>query len=88
MITNKIIEFFLGPILYLLEVLELPEIEPLVIPERTFYVLLNIVRPLGYFLPMNLICTCIAFSVALDHFNIFWALFLRIKSFASVRNWL
>ena len=88
MITDAIIKFFLKPVKYLLESNVLPEIEPLDIPKDTFDVLLNIVYPLGYFLPMKLICTCIAISVALDHFNIFWSLFLRIKSFASVRNWL
>ena len=87
MITDAIIEFFLSPVKYLIENFGLPEIEPLFIPQGVFEVLISIVRPLGYFLPMNFICTCIAFSVALDHFNIFWSLFLRLKSFASVHSW-
>ena len=88
MITDAIIEFFLSPFYYLLENIGLPDIDPISIPKDAFDVLISIVRPLGYFLPMDVICTCIAFSVALDHFNIFWSLFLRLKSFASIHSWL
>lgn len=88
MITDAIIEFFLSPVFYLIENVGLPEIEPIVIPEGVFDVLISIVCPLGYFLPMNVICTCMAFSLSLDHFHIFWSLFLRIKSFASIHSWL
>ena len=88
MITDAIIEFFLSPVYYLIQNIGLPEIDPIFIPQDVFDVLINIVRPLGYFLPMDVICTCIAFSVALDHFNIFWSLFLRLKSFASIHSWL
>lgn len=88
MITDAIIEFFLSPVSYLIEEIGLPDLEPVVIPEGIFDVLISIVRPLGYFLPMKIICTCLGFLYALDTFNILWALFLRIKSFASVHNWL
>lgn len=88
MITDAIIEFFLSPVYYLIENIGLPDIEPIFIPEGVFDVLISIVSPLGYFLPMKLICTCMAFSLALDNFSILWALFLRLKSFSSVHNWL
>lgn len=88
MITDAIIDFFLNPVYYLIDEIGLPEIDPIVIPDNAFDVLINIVSPLGYFLPMNVICTCLAFTWALDNFNILWSLFLRLKSFLSIRNWL
>ena len=88
MITDAIIEFFLSPVFYLIENIGLPEIEPIVIPEFAFGVLINILSPLGYFFPMDIICTFLAFSFALDNFNIFWSLILRIKSFTSIHSWL
>ena len=88
MITDAIIEFFLSPVFYLIENVGLPEIESIVIPEGVFEVLIGILSPLGYFLPMDIICTFLAFSFTLDNFNIFWALILRIKSFASIHSWI
>lgn len=88
MITDAIIDFFLSPILRLLEDIGLPDLEPIAIPDNIFSVLLEVLKVLGYFLPMNIICTCLGFLFALDTFCILWALFLRVKSFASVRNWL
>lgn len=88
MITDAIIEFFLSPVCDLIQTVGLPEIEPIQIPEDVFNVLIGILRPLGYFLPMKIICTCMAFLFALDTFNILWSAFLRIRSFSSLHNWL
>lgn len=88
MITDAIIEFFLSPIYYLIEEIGLPDLEPIVIPENVFDVLISIVSPLGYFLPMKLICSYMAFTFALDSFHILWSLFLRLKSFSSIHSWL
>lgn len=87
MITDAIIEFFLNPVCDLIQAVGLPDIEPIYIPEDAFDVLISILRPLGYFLPMKVICICMSFLFALDTFNIFWSLFLRIRSFASLNNW-
>lgn len=84
MITDAIIEFFLAPVNYLLENFELPEVLNIVIPDNVFDTLLSVIRPLGYFLPTDLIITCLMVSFALDHFHIIWSLFLRLKSFFSV----
>lgn len=87
MITDAIIEFFLNPVYDLIQNIGLPEIEPVQIPENVFNVLINILRPLGYFFPMKTICICMSFLFALDTFNILWSSFLRIKSFSSIHSW-
>ena len=76
MITDAIIDFFLNPVYYLIDEIGLPEIDPIVIPDNAFDVLINIVSPLGYFLPMNVICTCLAFTWALDK--------VKVKPFSNV----
>ena len=88
MITDAIIEFFLNPVSDQINTISLPDVELFTIPEGTFDVLISILRPLGYFLPVKFICQCMALLFSLDIFNILWALILRIKSFASVHSWL
>lgn len=88
MITDAIIEFFLSPLNYLLDNLDLPKVPYLAIPDSAFNTILEIIRPLGYFLPIQLIVNFLILSFALDHFHIVWSLFLRIKSFMSVHIFL
>jgi len=85
-ITDAIIDFLLSPLTYIMENFELPEVNNIVIPEGVFNTILEVIRPLGYFLPMQLIVDCLILSFALDHFHIIWALFLRLKSFASIHS--
>lgn len=88
MIVDTIIDFVLAPVYYLLELLSLPVVGNLTIPEHAFDSILSACQGLGYILPMPLILGCLAFSFALDHFHIIWALFCRLKSFSSSHSWL
>lgn len=83
MVVDTIIEFILFPVEYLLEIINIPDVENLVIPEDTFDLLLKTCSCIGYILPMPLILGCLAFSFSLDCFNIMWTLFCRLKSFSS-----
>lgn len=86
MITDAIIEFLLAPLNYLFENFELPEVANIIIPEGAFDTLLEVLRPVGYFIPTDIIIDCLMISFALDNFHVVWALFLRLKSFASVHS--
>lgn len=86
MITDAIIEFLMSPVNYLIENFKLPDVFNIVIPDKAFDTILGIIRPLGYFLPTDVILTCLLVSFSLDHFHIIWSLFLRLKSFASVHS--
>ncbi len=86
MITDAIIDFLLSPLTYIMENFDLPEVGNIAIPKDAFDTILEVIRPLGYFLPMQLIIDCLIFSFALDHFHIIWTLFLRLKSFASIHS--
>ncbi|MBR1593135.1 MAG: hypothetical protein IJ666_09045 [Ruminococcus sp.] len=88
MVIDTIIEFILAPVEYLLEIINLPDVDNLVIPENVFDVLLEACSCIGYILPMPLILGCLAFSFALDHFHIIWTLFCRLKSFGSSSFWI
>lgn len=88
MITDSIIDFLLSPVDYVFENFSLPEVCNIVIPEGVFDTLLEVLRPVGYFIPTEIIVTCLLVSFTLDHFHIIWALFLRIKSFVSVHSFL
>ena len=86
LITDAIIEFFMSPVNYLIENFGLPDVVNIVIPDKAFDTILEIIRPLGYFLPTDIIIACLLVSFTLDHFHIIWSLFLRLKSFASVHS--
>ena len=88
MITDAIIEFFLSPVFYLIEEINLPELKIPSFPENVFDVLISIIKPLGYFFDMKYLCTLMIFMFAIDSFNILWSLILRIKSFSSIHNFL
>lgn len=84
MITDAIIDFFLESLNYIFEHFKLPDVFNIVIPDGAYDTILEILRPLGYFFPMNIILACLAVSVSIDSFHIIWSLILRIKSFLSV----
>lgn len=86
MITDAIIEFLIAPVYYLIDNFGLPESVDIRVPDGVFDTLLSVIRPLGYFLPTELIISFLGISFALDHFHILWALFLRLKSLVSIRN--
>ena len=87
MIVDTIMEMIVAPIEYLLELLSSPVVGNLTIPDHAFDVLLETCSGLGYILPIPLILGCLAFSFALDHFQIIWTLFCRLKSFGSSSFW-
>ena len=87
MVIDTIMEIVLAPIEYLLEILSIPVVGNLVIPDHVFDTLLETCSGLGYILPIPLILGCLAFSFALDHFYIIWSLFCRLKSFSSSSFW-
>lgn len=86
MITDAIIEFFMSPVNYLIENAKLPVVFNIVIPEGAFETILSIIRPLGYFLPTDIILVCLLVSFSLDKFHVLWSLFLRLKSFVSIHS--
>ena len=50
-------------------------------PEHIGFVISVMFEHVGYFVPVKLVLTLIAFNVALYSFNVFYAVFLKIKSF-------
>lgn len=76
----------MSPINYLIENFGLPDVLNIVIPEGAFDTILSIIRPLGYFLPTDIILTCLLVSFSLDNFHVLWSLFLRLKSFVSIHS--
>ncbi|MBQ6263739.1 MAG: hypothetical protein IJK58_09525, partial [Clostridia bacterium] len=85
--VDTIMEMIVAPIEYLLELLSIPVVGNLTIPDHAFDVLLETCSGLGYVLPIPLILGCLAFSFALYHFQIIWTLFCRLKSFSSSSFW-
>lgn len=81
MITDTLINIIISPIYYLIDLIPLPDVEELYIPENVFTALEMILVNVGYVLPVRLIINCLVFSFVLDHFQICWVLICRLKSF-------
>lgn len=81
MITDALINILIAPIMYLFQNITLPSVENIAFSADTFDTLKNIVITTGYFFPVRQAIAILIIFEALDHFNILWALILRIKSF-------
>ncbi len=81
MITDAIINILLAPILFLFQHITLPNVGNIAFSADTFDTLKSYVTTASYFFPVRQGITILIIFEALDHFNILWALILRIKSF-------
>lgn len=81
MITDSIINILLAPIMFIFEHITLPNVENIAFSADTFDTLKGYVATAGYFFPVRQCIAILIIFEALDHFNILWALILRIKSF-------
>lgn len=81
MITDVFINVLLLPIYGLLELLSLPVVGNIAIPDDAFEALKKILLNIGYIVPLSSLIPILVISFTLDHFTAIWALILRIKSF-------
>lgn len=81
MITDAIINVIIAPIYYLFQLLSLPVVENIQIPQDAFNGIISCVSYASYLFPVRQCLFFLIFFEVLDHFTIVWALILRIKSF-------
>lgn len=81
MITDLIINIFVGVVYLILQAVSLPVVNNIVVPDDAFDALKKILTNIGYIVPLETIIPIFIISAVLDHFTAIWALILRIKSF-------
>lgn len=81
MITDVIISIIMAPIYAVLNLLSLPVVGTLEIPEDVFNGIESFLANVAYVVPIKPMLIILTFSALLDGFTSIWALILRIKSF-------
>lgn len=81
MITDALISVLISPIWLLFELLSLPVIGNLEIPNDVFNGISGFLANVAYILPVKDLLPILIVSAGLDHFTTIWSLILRIKSF-------
>lgn len=81
MITDLIINIFVGVVYLIFQAVSLPVVNNIVVPDDAFDALKKILTNVGYILPVETFIYILSFKVAIFSFVVAWAMILRIKSF-------
>lgn len=81
MITDFIINIFIGVVYLIFQAISLPVVNNIVVPDDAFDALKKILTNVGYILPVETFIYIISIKVAICAFVVAWATILRIKSF-------
>ncbi len=83
MITDAILDVLGGVVYYLIDLIPLPDVGNLSIPDDVFNGLTGFLANVAYIVPVKHVVIILSFSFVLDHFKAIWALFLKLKNIVS-----